>query len=452
MGYTHSNPTHHRGDSTLELFLYSLSFIPLLLLTLTVHELGHLVAAHVLGIRTSGFQIGAGWKLATIYTGSTRIDTPPDTPVLNPLLGPPAPGDLMAVYLEPSDKPEAVHRASALMHLTNRVDPQGPEAQAIREHNEKHLRFIGRIRETHPDHLVLADMAWSLRALPFMAAVLLPEDPGRSTPGILNTASWRKQVAITLAGPMANIALMALVLALLAVFPVTSVRTPLLEVSQVLPASPAEQAGLQQGDYIVQADHHLMPTQDQFRTIVQQAHATRTPIQMEVLRQGANMPLSVTPNWITGTIGITITLYSPPPRTRPLDPASIGHRFINLGGVYFNSAASLATSVRRQDQQHTPRISGPIMGAHQTAQAVRYAGLKAWLAILAALTMSVAILNLLPVPPLDGYRLVIQSVEALRHGQPVSPRFEQAMTFCGLTAIALCGIYLTYNDIIQLLE
>ena len=445
-------PTHQGRDGTLEIFLYSLSFIPLLLLTLTVHELGHLAAARLLGVRTSGFQIGVGWKLATVHTGSTRIQTQPSTPVLNPTGAPPAPGDLMAVYLEPQQDPQEPHRASALMHLTSRVHPRGPEAQAIREHNESHLRLTGRVRETHPDHLVLADMAWSLRALPFMAAVFLPEDPGRSSPGLLNTSPWTKQVTITLAGSLANIVLMALVLALLAAFPVTSVRTSLLEVIQVLPASPAEQAGLQVGDHIVQADHHLMPTQDQFRDLIQKAHANSAPVDLEVLRQGTTVPLSVTPNWMTGTIGVTITLYTPPPRTRPLDPASIGHRFISLGSVYFNSAASLATSVRREDQQHTPQVSGPIMGAHQTAQAIRYAGLKAWLAILAAITMSVAILNLLPIPPLDGYRLVIQSVEALRHGQPVSPKFDQAMTLCGLTAIAMCGIYLTYTDIMHLLE
>ena len=65
-----------REETPLYLFLYSLSFIPLLLLTLTVHELGHLLAARLLRVRVNGFQIGVGWRIATIHTGRT-----PDRPL-----------------------------------------------------------------------------------------------------------------------------------------------------------------------------------------------------------------------------------------------------------------------------------------------------------------------------------------------------------------------------------
>ena len=52
----------------MDILLYSLSFIPMLLLTLVVHEMGHLVTARIQGVKVNAFQIGIGWTIRTIYT------------------------------------------------------------------------------------------------------------------------------------------------------------------------------------------------------------------------------------------------------------------------------------------------------------------------------------------------------------------------------------------------
>ena len=65
--------------------------------------------------------------------------------------------------------------------------------------------------------------------------------------------------------------------------------------------------------------------------------------------------------------------------------------------------------------------------------------------------MGAAIINLLPVPPLDGYRIAMQSLEAVRQGRPVNPQVERAMTLSGLAVILMAGIYLIISDIIHLL-
>ncbi len=62
-----------------------------------------------------------------------------------------------------------------------------------------------------------------------------------------------------------------------------------------------------------------------------------------------------------------------------------------------------------------------------------------------------AILNLIPFPPLDGFRMVMETLQAVRHGEPVSPRVEQALVLGGMSLIWMTGIYLILNDLIRLL-
>ena len=71
--------------------------------------------------------------------------------------------------------------------------------------------------------------------------------------------------------------------------------------------------------------------------------------------------------------------------------------------------------------------------------------------MLGVITMSMAIINLLPIPPLDGYQAVIRSLRALKGGQPLNPRVERLVTITGLAAIAAAAVYLALQDIIILL-
>ena len=93
---------------------------------------------------------------------------------------------------------------------------------------------------------------------------------------------------------------------------------------------------------------------------------------------------------------------------------------------------------------------GPITTAHYTAQAVKAAQLKAWLAILAAVTLATALLNLAPIPPLDGYRMVANTIQCLRH-KPLDPRVEQIIMYGGFGFLVFAGAYLLLYDILLLL-
>ena len=141
---------------------------------------------------------------------------------------------------------------------------------------------------------------------------------------------------------------------------------------------------------------------------------------------------------------------NPIPQNYSLRPGAVAQRFASLGKIYLNSFSALARSIRERPES-TPVLSGPVMGAYETAQAIQYAGPKAWLLILALFNLGVAILNLLPIPPLDGFRLVTEGIQGIRKGKPMNPKLEHGLEMGGLFAIWSTGIYLVVRDIFQLI-
>ena len=95
---------------------------------------------------------------------------------------------------------------------------------------------------------------------------------------------------------------------------------------------------------------------------------------------------------------------------------------------------------------------GPVTSAYQTGHIVERTGLKGWMVVLATLNLGVAVTNLIPIPPQDGYRLIAEGLQALRHGKPVNPKVEKAMFLGGITIFIAASTYLVAIDIIRLLR
>ena len=97
-------------------------------------------------------------------------------------------------------------------------------------------------------------------------------------------------------------------------------------------------------------------------------------------------------------------------------------------------------------------MTGIIHGGATAGQVVKVAGLQGFLAMLGVITMSMAIINLLPVPPLDGYQLVLRSLRALKGGRPLNEKAERAVALSGMAAIMAAVVYLMLQDIAALLS
>ena len=98
----------------------------------------------------------------------------------------------------------------------------------------------------------------------------------------------------------------------------------------------------------------------------------------------------------------------------------------------------------------SPRqLGGPIFIGQVSGQVAR-AGGAALLSFMALLSVNLAIINLLPIPVLDGGHLVLLLVEKVK-GSPVNPRIYEKLLLVGFVLIILLMVFVTYNDIRRLL-
>ena len=430
------------------LLLYALTFIPIALITLVVHELGHLITARALTIKVSGFQIGIGPTLLTIYTGNTRIPLTPTSLVqgLTPQL--PSKGDLATAYLTTDDTHQ--RQTLAVLPLAGYGHHPDIHQSVHRQFSQHAMQITGKVRTVEADHIIMADIAWTLKVIPLMAAVYLPEDPSKRIPHLYNTTTWTHKAIITFAGPLANFLFFAALIVALATIPAPTPTIPLLTVTSVKTESPAANAGFHLGDRIVQANTTLIPQHRDIAEALHNAYTHNDAVTFHIHRGPDNLIINVTPDPDTGHIGLTLApeIPQPSPTANP-QPSSVPRKVLTLTNIYFDSFAALLSADTYSDN-NTHLVMGPIATAYYTAQAVQYAKLKAWLAILAAVTLATGFLNLFPIPPLDGYRILLNTIETLRH-QQMNPRLERVIMYSGISFLIFAGIYLLLYDIILIL-
>ncbi|WP_323017505.1 RIP metalloprotease RseP [Castellaniella sp.] len=213
----------------------------------------------------------------------------------------------------------------------------------------------------------------------------------------------------------------------------------------------AQQSGLQPGDVILAAGGQAQPSVQAFVQIVQQ-HAGQ-PLSLQIERQSAVLDVSLTPIPVTeagqtiGRIGALVEGRQPLVlvRLRPLDSL--------WSGVRRTWETSLFT-VRMMGRMVVGavswrNISGPVTIAEYAGQTARI-GLEAYLHFLALISISIGVLNLLPIPMLDGGHLLFYLLEALRGGRPVSERVRDLGSRVGMSLVFGLMFLALFNDFSRL--
>ena len=430
--------------------LYGLSFLPLLLIVLTIHEAGHYWLAHGCKLRIGSFQIGLGPTLYHWYRGKATVEWNNEVPDLRKAATPVKPGRVVRLAVATTNEGKAAgkKRATAILPANKRDNPnEESRLDQLRQHNQESLQITGQVREVSESKLTLAPTAFSLRPIPIAAGVTLPEDPSREAKDTYNTAPWRQRILVILAGPAANIVLFLGALALMSVLPTAS-GAALLEVTEVTTGSQAERAGMEGGDRILRVDEELAPRPETLKATLARNKEKDTPTEIELSRAGKVTTLSVPPELVpaAGEIwGLTLEASRDETGKSLPTPDQARNRFLHLNQVYLGAFKGLIQEGRAADS-----VSGPIMAVYQTTKAIELAGLQAWLAVLALISLSAALVNLLPIPPLDGYQAMVQTLKSLRKGKELSPRLEGALAFYGISLLVLLTLALTARDIYQL--
>lgn len=262
-----------------------------------------------------------------------------------------------------------------------------------------------------------------------------------------------KRAAIVAAGPIANFVLAIVIFTGVFYFNGRAVLSPV--VDNVSAGSAAQDAGFQSGDLIVAIDHAKIDSFEDMQRIVQTS--SDTALTFDVERQGKMIELVATPRWReiktpfgttrVGVLGVEAGAKPENWRTQHFGFADSFKRATSETWYVVARTGSYVGGLV-MGRESTDQLSGPIRIAEVSGEMAKI-GLSALLNLAAILSISVGILNLLPIPLLDGGHLFYYAVEAAQ-GKAMHEKAQEFGFKLGLTLVAGLMIFATYNDIVRL--
>ncbi len=284
---------------------------------------------------------------------------------------------------------------------------------------------------------------FTIRALPIGGMCRFEgEDQEVKSALSFNAQKVWKRIIVVLAGPLTN-----LVLAILLAFVTLGFFGDYMPtVYEVTPELPAAVGGVETGDVILEVNGE--PIRFYFQTTDMIGSAESEDMTLSVLRDGENVVLNL----------------------QDVYNAEMGRNYIGVtvspGRVMFGAGESALRSVNyvtgtivetfrffgraAQGDVSSSDAAGPVAIVAVISEAVRTGG-ESVLRLLVLISASLGIMNLLPIPAMDGGRLVFMVIEAIR-GKALPPEKEGMIHFFGLILLFGLIIFMTFNDITNLIN
>ncbi len=224
---------------------------------------------------------------------------------------------------------------------------------------------------------------------------------------------------------------------------------------EILPQGRAEAAGLKAGDHILAVDGE--PVADWFALVEQIRSAPETPLELTLTRDGVERRITVTPSAHTGENGETFGLVGagatavqwPDDLLREVSYNPLSAISYGLSETWSDTRLTLVAIQKMLTGLLSPtNLSGPITIA-RVAEASVSSGFEDFIRFLAYLSVSLGILNLLPIPVLDGGHIVFYAIEAIRR-KPLSEQAQALGMRIGLAMILTLMVFALYNDLMRL--
>ncbi len=407
--------------------------VVVLSLLVFVHELGHYLAAKMSGVVVEEFGLGYPPRLFTL--GRTRGKAVIDGKEII------IPGRL--------ELPRELSSGSVVLYEVA-ADAKGRQI----------LTRIEVVDAEEPSAAVASQVdfldpgtVFSFNAVPFggFARMRGEEDP--TAAGSLASKSKRTRIFVLSAGAVMNLLTAVLFFSLAMMLGAPTVADPeYAVVNSVAPGSPAEAVGLYPGDVILGADGTELPTISSLQEYTQ-AHLGE-PIVLAVQRGEQLLEISVAPRVDPpageGPIGIGLS-----PRTTikryPWYEAlwSGAKQTVALTGFIFTVPVQVIQGLIPAE---LARPVGPVGVGQLVGDAVQYSLDTGWwypaMQIIGSLGVALAVTNLLPLPGLDGGRILFVIVEAIR-GRRVDPAKEGLVHLIGLAFLVALMLFITWQDLIN---
>jgi regulator of sigma E protease len=437
------------------------SLLIIISILVIAHEYGHYAAAKWFKMRVEDFSLFFGrvlWRIGkwgdTVYNiravplggfvkiaGMEAEDISSGRPVLAAIKSPPAEGeDPLQRFLAQLEKDGTASVDYAA------IRPEVRERLAAALNDDGTLTFAGRgdLQELRRSPSLSSDEQ-------NLIEMVLYADTRATDPALYMNKPLYQRAIVIAAGPAASLLFGFVLFCLMGMtvgMPDPDAK-PTTQVADVRPGGVAKEAGIRIGDFVRAIDGVPLPDGE---TMVKTIHASAgKPITLTIERSGRTFEVRVVPKptEMTGADGVrkTIGLIGITPN---FEMRRVGPLESIRDGAYMSyySLRALVMVLRRGEVRDS--VGGPIaMG--QMATAMQRLGLAHLVNMAAMFSLSLGIMNLLPIPILDGGHLLLLAVEKVRRRR-LSPREIYRAQLVGLSLLAMLIVFVMYNDIARTLD
>ena len=303
---------------------------------------------------------------------------------------------------------------------------------------------------------------YALRAIPLGGYVGFPDDDeesdiAKNDPNLMRNRPIIDRAIVVSAGVIANFVFAYLVLLVMTLsVGIGTVDQPGVRIAKIIePNAPAATSGLQAGDIVLSANgikfDTNLTTLDRFQTLI--AKNASKSVDLEIVRDEKLLQISILPTGESGKgkIGVRLDFTGKPHRraVRNLGEAfdTATQSFERLVVMTVQGLKQLATNFQNTASQ----LSGPVAIVAMGSELFK-SDAAALFDFTAIISINLAIVNILPLPALDGGQLVFLAIEALRGGKPLPETLQNNVMQGGLVLLLGLGVFMIFKDSFNLLQ
>ncbi len=289
---------------------------------------------------------------------------------------------------------------------------------------------------------------YSIRIIPIGGFCSMEgENEQSESKGSFSSKAWYKKFVILSAGAFMNIVLGFIISVIFTVFSTYQTGMPTTTVDQVMETSPLH-GFLQQGDKVVSVNGSRANIKKDIDFAMQKCGGNTCEI--VILRNGEKLSKTFAPLTTQYTDGTPAYLIGFVPKVEKANLLNVlkeaFYQTIWMGKLVFVSLGMLI-----RGQAKLSQVSGPVGVVDAMNTQAQTGGFVALLYLAGFISVNIGIMNLLPIPALDGGRIFFVLVEALRR-KPIPPEKEGIVHFVGLIFLIAIMVFATWNDIVRLIS
>ena len=426
------------------------SLVPLLILLVVIHEFGHFATARAMGVKVLEFGVGFPPRAFGVYTGNTLVLVDSATRYVG-LSGSEDLGRGLKIKVRSAENDQGNLVARVIESSKKLAKGEAEEPDEERPGEEDLLKHEGKIRYVENGSMVLADMLYSVNWAPIGGFVRLAGEANPNVPRSLAGKGTGTRFLVLVAGPFMNAILPLLIFTVLLMIP-QEVAVGRLVIQEVRENTAASESQVQAGDVVIKANGRDIENRLDFTREINLNGGSQ--MEMLVERDNQELLLHLRPRFDTESDRWLVGVF---PSLEDVEIVkrsdhiweAIPNSFVNTWEMLVLVKQALGGAI---GEGSSPEFSGPIGIAQVTGEITQDGGWYGWFGVGILLSINLAILNILPIPMLDGGRILFVVLEWARRGKKIPAHREGMLHLMGFAILMGVIVLVSVNDVGRLLD